>query len=129
MSEIFETGENRPQKNRHFLGLLAGIGTGIVVGLILAGIGALLKSEFLILVLLGLIVVGIVVSKLVPNQSAMGAITGVLSCGIAFLAYQFFLALFGYSYSENYVFWIMLAGAIIYGGYMGYRGKKGFEEE
>ena len=128
MSEILETGANKPQNNKHILGLLAGIGTGIVAGLILAALAALLESEITILVVAGLVLVGYVVSRLVPNQSAMGAITGGLSCTVAFLAYQLFLAMFGYSYEDNFSFWLMLAVAVIYGGIMGYKGKKGFEE-
>lgn len=129
MSEILETGENKPQNNRHLLGMLAGIGTGIVVGLILAGIGALFQDEYTLVVILGLMLVGFVVSRLVPNKSAMGAITGGLSCAVAFFAYQLFLGLFGYSYAENSTFWIMLVVAVIYGGSMGYKGRKGFETE
>lgn len=123
----FGTNGTDSKKNQHFLGLLAGMGTGIVAGLIMAGIGALAEEEYTIVVLLCLMAVGFVVSRLVPNKSAMGAITGGLSCIVAFFAYQIFLGMFGYSYTENSTFWIMLAGAAIYGGVMGYKGKKGFE--
>jgi len=129
MSDYLETGDNNPQTNRHLLGLLAGIGTGIVVGLILAGVGILIKSESTFVVLLGLMLVGFVVSRLVPNKSAMGIITGGLSCIITFFAYQLFLNMFGYSYEDNSSFWIMLAVAAVYGGYMGYKGKKEFESK
>lgn len=124
-----ETGGGNQQKNRHFLGLMAGMGTGVVAGLIMAGVGALLKEESMLVVVLCLALVGFVVSRLVPNKSAMGAITGGLSCLVAVLAYLFFLSIFAYSYEDSSSIWKTLAIGVFYGGYMGYKGKKGFESE
>ena len=129
MSELdVNTSNQKPQKNRHFLGLLAGIGVGLVVGLILAGVGAIFEREIMLVVILGLAAVGYVVAQLVPNKSPMGAITGALACGAAFLFYMLFLGMFGYSYDDDSSFWITLVIAVVYGGVMGYKGKKGFEE-
>lgn len=68
--------EWHPKKNRHFLGLLAGIGMGLVMGAILAGISIALKAEYTYLMLLGIALVGFIVSRFVPNKSVMVAITG-----------------------------------------------------
>ena len=128
MSETFREGSNNSKKNNHFLGLIGGIGTGIVAGLIMAGIGVLFEDEYTLVVILCLMGVGYVVSRFVPNKSPMGAITGGLSCAVAFFAYQIFLGMFGFYYEDNSSFWFMLAVAVVYGGVMGYKGKKGFEE-
>lgn len=125
----FGTNANTSQKNKHFLGFLAGAGTGVVVGGILAAIGIYAEQEFMLLIILGLILVGYVVSRFVPNKSVMGAITGGLACALTYLIYVGIMIFNGYWYADgNSSFWIVLVMSLIYGGSMGYKGKKGFEE-
>lgn len=124
-------GENNTdsRKNRHLLGLLAGLGLGLVFGALLAGLSILIKSEITALVLLGVVLVGYVVTRFIPNKSAMGVITGALACGFMYFSYCVVLGLAGYWYEDgNVTFWVMLAFSVIYGGVMGFKGKKGFDE-
>ena len=124
----FGTNTSTPQKNRHFLGLLAGVGTGAVVGSILAFISIAVGHDLMFPLILGLMLVGYVVSRLVPNKSPMGAITGALACALTYLIYIGIIAINGYWYEDgNSSFWITLILSSIYGGSMGYKGKKGFE--
>ena len=75
---------------------------------------------------LGLVLVGYVVPRFVSYKSPMGAITGAIACGSAFMCYMLFLGMFGYSYEDSYSFWITLVIAVGYGGITGY---KGFEDQ
>lgn len=127
---MIETCNGTPKENRHVLGLLAGIGIGLVVGAILAGISIVLETEVLGVVIGGLVLVGLVVSRFLPNKSVMGFITRALACGITYLFYTFILIWFWYWYADgNWWFWLLLIGSIIYGGLMGYNGREFFENE
>lgn len=129
MSERLYFKEESP-KNKYFRGLIAGVGVGLIVGGILAGISIMIKTEIMYLIIVGLALVGFIVSRFLPNKSAMGIVIGALACGVTFLFYALILLLFGYWYEDgDSSFWFMLILGIIYGGYMGFRGKKGFEED
>lgn len=126
----FGTSANSSQKNKHFLGLLAGLGCGTIVGGILALISIYAEQEFMLPIILGLMLVGYVVSRFVPNKSVMGAITGALACALTYLIYIGIMIYNGYWYEDgNSSFWAVLIISTIYGGSMGYKGKKGFEGE
>ena len=126
----FGTNSNSSQTKKHFLGLLAGVGVGAIVGGILALISIIAEQEFSLPIILGLMLVGYVVSRLVPNKSPMGAITGALACALTYLIYVGIMMFNGYWYVDgNSSFWTTLIFSAIYGGVMGYKGKKGFEGE
>lgn len=130
MSEYFGENNTIPKKNNHILGLLAGIGVGIVVAILLAVITILVKAEYYVLDICAILVVGYIISRFVPNKSGMGFITGALSCGIMYFSYSIICLFAGYWYDDgDYMFWIGLIGSIIYGGIMGYRGKSEFDTE
>ena len=126
----FGINSQNSKKNNHFGGLLAGIGVGILSGGILAAIAIGLEQEISILNYIALGLVGFVVSRFVPNKSAMGAITGATACGLAYAIYAFVLIMCGYWYTDgDSSFWITLVIAVIWGGSMGYKGKQGFKGE
>lgn len=130
MSDYLGENNNVSRKNNHFLGLLAGIGVGIMTAIVLAVITILLESEYIYLDIIAILAVGYVVSRFVPNKSGMGIITGAISCGVMYFLYSMICLSYGYWYEDgNYMFWICLIGSIIYGGYMGYKGKSGFDSE
>jgi len=128
MSEILETNDSKPSKNKHGLALLAGIGVGLVMGAIVAAISIALETE--IGVWIGLIAVAFVVSRFAPNQSGMGAITGALSAAAMLFTYALVLISKGYWYEDgDSAFWITLAVGVIFSGIWGYKGKKTFSGE
>lgn len=130
MSETLGEGNTTSKKNNHIGGLFAGIGVGLVSGGILAAIAIGLEQEISILNYAAIALVGYVVSRFVPNKSAMGATTGALACGLAYALYALILIMFGYWYTDgDSTFWITLVIAAIWGGSMGYKGKQGFEGE
>ncbi len=130
MSDYLGENNNSSRKNNHFLGLLAGVGVGIAAAVVLAVITILLEAEYYILDIIAILAVGYVISRFVPNESGMGFITGAISCGVMYFLFSMICLSYGYWYEDgNYMFWICLIGSIIYGGYMGYKGKSGFDSE
>jgi hypothetical protein len=110
-----------PKKPQYLTAFLAGLGVSVVVAIALAAIGIWLESEFILVLIIGAVLVGIVIHKFVPNKSIGGAILGAILCPATYFMYQIFMAMFGYYYEDgDSTFWLMLAGSFVYGAYMGY---------
>ena len=109
------------KKPNYIMASLAGLGVSVVVAIILAVIGIWLEAEYILVLALGAVAVGMVIHNFVPKKSIAGAILGAIFCPATYFIYQVFMAMFGYYYEgDDNTFWWMLAGSFIYGAYMGY---------
>lgn len=110
-----------PQRPQYLTAFLAGLGVSVVVAIALAAIGIWLETEYIIALIIGAVLVGVVIHKFVPSKSIGGAILGAILCPTTYFLYQVFMAMFGYYYEGgDNTFWFMLVGSFIYGAYMGY---------
>lgn len=113
-----------PKKPNYFMASLAGLGASVLVAIALAAIGIWLEAEYLLVLALGAVLVGVVIHNFVPNRSIAGAILGAILCPATYFLYQVFMAMFGYYYEGgDNTFWLMLAGSFVYGAYMGYNNE------
>lgn len=110
-----------PKKPQYLIALLAGLGVSVVVAIALAAVGIWLEAEYILVLIVGAILVGAVIRLFVPARSIGGAIIGAILCPATYVLYQVFIAIFGY-YNEggDSTFWLMMAGGLLYGAYMGY---------
>ena len=114
-------GKSGEKKPNYMMAALAGLGVSVLVAIALAAIGIFLEAEYIIALIIGAVLVGVVIHNFVPNKSIGGAILGAILCPATYFLYQVFMAMFGYYYEGNdNTFWWMLAGSFIYGAYMGY---------
>jgi hypothetical protein len=92
--------------------LLLAILTGFIVLLIWCAIAMLLEREFLVILMIGCIAIGVVIDKFLP-ATIIGALMSGFLCICAYVLYQCTLAYFGWSSVENigaFVFYIILIG-------------------
>ena len=117
-----EEQEKPPQFLKAFF---AGLVASVIVGVVLALLGMLLESEFMIALLVGGAIVGAVIANFVPHKSLGGAFIGAILCPATYFIYQVIMALNGYEYEKNgdLTFFLLLIGSAIYGAYMGYNTK------
>ena len=117
-------GKSSENKPNYLIATLAGFGTSVLVAIALTAIGIWLEAEYILVLVIGAVLVGVVIHNFVPNKSIAGAILGAILCPATYILYQVFMAMFGYSYEENdNYFWWMLAGSFIYGAYIGYNNE------
>lgn len=113
-----KSGQRKPN---YLMATLAGLGASFLVVIALAAIGIWLEAEYILVLVLGAVLVGVVIHNFVPNKSIAGAILGAILCPATYFLYQVFMAMFGYYYEGgDDTFWWMLAGSFVYGAYMGY---------
>ena len=118
-NELLE--KNTAKKPNYMMAALAGLGVSVLVAIALAVIGIWLEAEYILVLIIGAVLVGLVIHNFVPNKSFGGAILGGILCPATYFLYQVFMAMFGYYYEgDDNTFWWMLAGSCIYGAYMGY---------
>lgn len=112
------------EKNQNYLmATLAGFGTSVLVAIALTAIGIWLEAEYILILVIGAVLVGVVIHNFVPNNHDR-SYTWAILCPATYILYQVFMVMFGYSYEENdNYFWWMLAGSFIYGSYMGYNNE------
>ena len=109
------------RKPNYVITIIAAFGTSVIVGILLAVIGILLKSEYWIALVVGAVIVSSVIKHFVPGRSVAGAIIGAIFTPLAYLIYQFVMLIYGYSYEDGSSwFWILLIGSVALGAYMGY---------
>lgn len=110
------------KKPQYIKAFFAGLGTSILVGIILAVIGIWAESEYILALIVGAIIVVSVIRSFVPEHSVGGAVIGAILTPTAYLIYQFIMASYGYVYAENgdTTFWFMLIGSIIAGAWITY---------
>ena len=81
-SQFDTTNGNGPEKKPQFLmAFLAGFGTSVIVGVILALFGIWLEAEYMLILIIGAIIVGCVITNFVPHKSIGGALIGMILFG------------------------------------------------
>ena len=126
-SQFDTTNGNGPEKKPQFLmAFLAGFGTSVIVGVILALFGIWLEAEYMLILIIGAIIVGCVITNFVPHKSIGGALIGMILCPATYFIYQMIMAFNGYEYEKDgeSTFWLLLIGSALWGAYMG-NNKKG----
>lgn len=110
------------KKPNYMMAFLAGFGTSVIVGIVLALIGIWTESEFMIVLCIGAFIVASVIRNFVPRQSIGGAIIGAILTPATYFIYQVIMAINGYSYEKdgNSWFWFLLIGSVVLGAVMGY---------
>ena len=122
-SQFDTTNGNGPEKKPQFLmAFLAGFGTSVIVGVILALFGIWLEAEYMLILIIGAIIVGCVITNFVPHKSIGGALIGMILCPATYFIYQMIMAFNGYEYEKDgeSTFWLLLIGSALWGAYMGY---------
>ena len=122
-SQFDTTNGNGPEKKPQFLmAFLAGFGTSVIVGVILALFGIWLDAEYMLILIIGAIIVGCVITNFVPHKSIGGALIGMILCPATYFIYQMIMAFNGYEYEKDgeSTFWLLLIGSALWGAYMGY---------
>ena len=125
-SQIDMQNDEEPDKKPQFLmAFLAGLGTSVIVGAILALLGMWLEAEYMLALCIGAIIVGLVITKFVPHKSIGGALIGMILCPATYFIYQMIMAFNGYEYEKDgeTTFWLLLIGSALYGAYIGYNNK------
>lgn len=92
--------------------LLLGLLTGFIVLLIWCAIAMLLEREFLVILMIGCVAIGVVIEKFLPTTIIGSLMSGFL-CVCTYVLYQCTLTYFGWSSVENlgaFVFYIILIG-------------------
>lgn len=126
-SQFDTTNGNGLEKKTQFLmAFLAGFGTSVIVGVILALFGMWLEAEYMLILIIGAIIVGCVITNFVPHKSIGGALIGMILCPATYFIYQMIMAFNGYEYEKDgeSTFWLLLIGSALWGAYMGYNKKK-----
>lgn len=110
-----------PQKPKYGIAILCGLGASVLVAIVLAVIGIVTESEYIIALVFGAVLVGLAVRNFVPAHTIGGAVIGAVLCPLTYFLYQMFMAMFGYYYVDgDSTFWFLLIGSVIYGAYIGY---------
>lgn len=125
-SQFDTTNGNGLEKKTQFLmAFLAGFGTSVIVGVILALFGMWLEAEYMLILIIGAIIVGCVITNFVPHKSIGGALIGMILCPATYFIYQMIMAFNGYEYEKDgeSTFWLLLIGSALWGAYMGYNKK------
>lgn len=73
-------GKSGEKKPNYMMAALAGLGVSVLVAIALAAIGILLEAEYIIALIIGAVLVGVVIHNFVPNKSIGGAILGAILC-------------------------------------------------
>lgn len=116
--------KSTPEQNKPQFGmaLLAGFGAAVIVAIILAILGIITGSEYIIVLVIGAILVGVAVKNFVPAHSIGGALIGAILCPLTYFLYQLIMAMFGYYYEKDgdSTFWFLLIGSAFCGAYICY---------
>lgn len=113
--------DDQHRKPHYGLAILAGLGTSVLVAIVLAVIGIACEGEYMLLLIAGAIIVGLVVRVFVPAHTIGGAAIGAILCPLTYFLYQIIIAIFGYYYEDDSNFWFILIGSVIYGAYVCYK--------
>lgn len=70
------------------MAFLAGFGASVIVGVILALLGMWLEAEYMLVLIIGAIIVGCVITNFVPHKSIGGALIGMILCPATYFIYQ-----------------------------------------
>jgi len=107
---------------KYIIAFILGLIVSIIVAVIEAVIGINLETEYLLVIIIGVIVVGQVVKFFTESHNIGGAIIGGVLCAFTNIVYQFIMAYYGYDYEDNadMWFWLLLIGSFIYGAYVSY---------
>jgi hypothetical protein len=110
------------KKPNYLMAFLAGFGTSVIVGIVIALIGIWTESEYMIVLCIGAVIVASVIKHFVPRKSIGGAIIGAILTPTTYFIYQAIMAFNGYYYEKDgdTWFWFLLIGSVILGGFMGY---------
>ena len=114
---------NEPEKKPNYImAFLAGFGTSVIVGIVLALLGIWAESEYMIALIIGAVIVAAVIKHFVPRQSIGGAIIGAILTPATYFIYQAIMAMNGYAYEKDGEswFWFLLIGSVVLGAFMGY---------
>ncbi len=111
-----------PQKPKYSLAFLAGLGTSVIIAIILSLLAVWLEAEYWYVLVIGAVIVSLPIKSLVPNCSMVGAIMGFILCPLTYFLYQIILSTQGYYYESDgeSTFWFMLLGSAVAGAYLGY---------
>lgn len=111
-----------PQKPKYSLAFLAGLGTSVIIAIILSLLAIWIEAEYWYVLTIGVSLVGLPIKSLVPNCSMVGAIMGFILCPLTYFLYQIILSSQGYYYEGDgeSTFWFILISSAINGAYLGY---------
>lgn len=113
--------EPQPEtKPNYLMAFLAGLGTSVIVAIILAILAMWLEAEYWYALIIGATLVGAAIHSFVPKNSPIGGLLGGILCPATYFIYQEIMAFNGYAYEdEGYTFWWMLGGSFIIGLFLG----------
>lgn len=114
--------EETEKKPQFLFAFLVGLGTSIIVGAAQALLGMWLEAEHSLVLCIGGVIVGLVITRFVPHRSIGGALIGLVLCPATYLIYQIIMFFYGYEYEENgdSTFWITLIGSALFGTWVGF---------
>ena len=67
-------GKSSENKPNYLIATLAGFGNSVLVAIALTAIGIWFEAEYILVLVIGAVLVGVVIHNFVPNKSIVGAI-------------------------------------------------------
>lgn len=122
-SEDNEVEEQAVPRYGYLKAILSGLVSSLIVGVLLAMIAMSTKSEYILALIIGALIVGFAIRYFIPSHKIGGAIIGFFLCPFTYVVYQAIMLFNGYAYEKDAedTFWMELGLSALYGIYIGYR--------
>lgn len=121
--EEYEVEEQSVPRYGYLKAFISGLAASIIIGALLAMIAMVTKSEYILALVVGALIVGFAIRYFIPPHKVGGAIIGFFLCPFTYIVYQAIMFFNGYAYENDAeeTFWLELGLSALYGIYMGYR--------